>query len=91
MAEKQSVLGRVTALAQADVSTLIDDSADPESLFLALTRAYTTTIAEAEEISPDFLDPERIHTPGIFVQRVVAAENTEKHIEQRTVRVRVEA
>ena len=49
------------------------------------------TIAEAEEISPDFLDPERIHTPGIFVQRVVAAENTEKHIEQRTVRVRVEA
>ena len=49
------------------------------------------TIAEAEEISPDFLDPERIHTPGIFVQRVVAAVNTEKHIEQRTVRVRVEA
>ena len=49
------------------------------------------TIAEAEEISPDFLDPDRIHTPGIFVQRVVKADITEKHIEQRTVRVRVEA
>ncbi|WP_370615844.1 PspA/IM30 family protein [Mumia qirimensis] len=49
MAEKQSVLGRVTALAQADVETLIDDSADPEALFIALGRAFTTTIAEAEE------------------------------------------
>ncbi|MEB7503142.1 CoA transferase subunit A [Arthrobacter koreensis] len=49
------------------------------------------TIAEAEEISPDFLDPDRVHTPGIFVQRVVKAENTEKYIEQRTVRVRMEA
>lgn len=49
------------------------------------------TIAEAEEISPDFLDPDRIHTPGIFVQRVVKADITEKHIEQRAVRVRVEA
>ncbi|MFZ3415432.1 CoA transferase subunit A [Arthrobacter sp. 3Tela_A] len=49
------------------------------------------TIAEAEEISPDFLDPDRINTPGIFVQRVVKADITEKHIEQRTVRVRVEA
>ena len=49
------------------------------------------TIAEAEQISPDFLDPDRIHTPGIFVQRVVKADITEKHIEQRAVRVRVEA
>ncbi|MBW9204913.1 hypothetical protein KV097_03070 [Mumia sp. zg.B17] len=49
MAEKQSVLGRVTALAQADVQTLIDDSADPEQLFLALGRAFATTITEAED------------------------------------------
>ncbi|MGH1563367.1 hypothetical protein [Mumia sp. DW29H23] len=49
MAEKQSVLGRVTALAQADVQTLIDDSADPEALFLALGRAFATTLAEAED------------------------------------------
>lgn len=53
--------------------------------------AGRTTIAEAEHVSPDFLDPDRIHTPGIFVQRVVPGENTTKHIEQRTVRVRVEA
>ena len=60
MAEKQSVLGRVTALAQADVSTLIDDSADPESLFLALARACTTTIAEAEDALASALAAKRL-------------------------------
>ncbi|MFZ3451991.1 CoA transferase subunit A [Arthrobacter sp. 7Tela_A1] len=53
--------------------------------------AGRVTIAEAEEISRDYLEPDRIHTPGIYVQRVVAVEDTQKHIEQRTVRVRVEA
>jgi len=53
--------------------------------------AGRVTIAEAEEISRDYLEPDLIHTPGIYVQRVVAVEDTHKHIEQRTVRVRVEA
>lgn len=44
------------------------------------------TIAEVEEIVPmGELDPDQIHTPGIFVQRVLLG-NFEKRIEQRTVR-----
>lgn len=44
------------------------------------------TVAEVEEIVPvGTLDPDMIHTPGIFVQRIVQGEH-EKRIEQRTVR-----
>jgi 3-oxoacid CoA-transferase subunit A len=44
------------------------------------------TIAEVEElVEPGELDPEHIHTPGIFVQRVVLAPHGEKRIEKRTV------
>jgi 3-oxoacid CoA-transferase subunit A len=44
------------------------------------------TIAEVEEIVElGGLDPMRVHTPGIFVQRVVAVPNVEKRIEKRTV------
>ena len=44
------------------------------------------TIAEVEElVEPGELDPGHIHTPGIFVQRVVLAGNGEKRIEKRTV------
>ncbi len=44
------------------------------------------TIAEVEEIvDAGDLDPECIHTPGIYVQRVVLAADTEKRIERRTV------
>ena len=48
--------------------------------------AAKTTIAEVEElVETGELDPEHIHTPGIFVQRVVVAPTTEKRIEKRTV------
>ena len=44
------------------------------------------TIAEVEElVEPGELDPEHIHTPGIFVQRVVLAPAVEKRIEKKTV------
>ncbi len=44
------------------------------------------TIAEVEElVEPGELNPMRIHTPGIFVQRVVHTPNTVKLIEKRTV------
>ncbi|MCI4666235.1 MAG: CoA transferase subunit A [Neomegalonema sp.] len=44
------------------------------------------TIAEVEEIVPvGSLDPDNIHTPGIFVQRIVQGEH-EKRIERRTIR-----
>ena len=45
------------------------------------------TIAEVEELVPvGDLDPNQIHTPGIFVQRIFQGEAFEKRIEQRTVR-----
>jgi 3-oxoacid CoA-transferase subunit A len=44
------------------------------------------TIAEVEELlEPGELDPMHVHTPGIFVQRVVHAPGIEKRIEKRTV------
>ncbi len=53
------------------------------------------TIAEVEElVEPGELDPNQVHTPGVFVQRVVALspeQAAEKRIEKRTVRAREEA
>ena len=49
--------------------------------------AGKVTIAEVEEIVPmGALDPDNIHTPGIYVQRIVLNTTPEKRIEQRTVR-----
>ncbi|MGV9310762.1 CoA transferase subunit A [Streptomyces sp. NPDC003691] len=49
------------------------------------------TVAEVEElVEPGDLLPDRVHLPGVFVQRIVALtpeEAAEKHIEKRTVRV----
>ena len=45
------------------------------------------TIAEVEElVEVGSLDPDQIHTPGIFVQRIFQGKNYQKRIEQRTVR-----
>ncbi len=49
--------------------------------------AGRVTIAEVEElVEPGELDPMHVHTPGIFVQRVLHTPNVEKRIERRTVR-----
>ena len=48
--------------------------------------AGRVTIAEVEELlEPGELDPMQVHTPGIFVQRVVHTPDVEKRIERRTV------
>ena len=45
------------------------------------------TVAEVEELVPaGQLDPNQIHTPGIFVQRIFQGRDYEKRIEQRTTR-----
>lgn len=52
-----------------------------------MAMAGKITIAEVEELVPaGTLDPNFIHTPGIFVQRIFQGEVFEKRIEQRTVR-----
>ena len=51
--------------------------------------AAKITVAEVEELVPvGALDPNQIHTPGIFVQRIFQGEKFDKRIEQRTVRKR---
>ena len=51
--------------------------------------AAKITVAEVEELVPaGALDPNQVHIPGIFVQRIFQGERYEKRIEQRTVRSR---
>jgi 3-oxoacid CoA-transferase subunit A len=55
-----------------------------------IATAGKVTIAEVEElVEPGQLDPDQIHTPGIYVTRVIKGASYEKSIEQRTVRKRV--
>jgi 3-oxoacid CoA-transferase subunit A len=55
-----------------------------------MAMAGKITVAEVEELVPaGELDPNQIHTPGIFVQRIFQGEKYEKRIEQRTTRSRV--
>jgi 3-oxoacid CoA-transferase subunit A len=51
-----------------------------------MATAAKVTIAEVEEIVPvGSLDPDQIHTPGIFVKRIIKGAKYEKRIENRTV------
>ena len=52
-----------------------------------MAMAGKITVAEVEELVPvGELDPNQIHTAGIFVQRIIQGDKYEKRIEQRTVR-----
>ena len=54
-----------------------------------VAKAAKVTVAEVEELVPaGELDPDSIHLPGIYVQRIIRGERYEKWIEQRTVRPR---
>jgi len=54
-----------------------------------MAMAGNITVAEVEELVPaGELEPNQIHTPGIFVQRIFQGEKYEKRIEQRTVRIK---
>ena len=54
-----------------------------------MAMAGKITVAEVEQLVPaGELDPNQIHTPGIFVQRIFQGEKYEKRIEQRTVRTK---
>src|SRR5919112_1385536 len=57
-----------------------------------MATAARMTIAEVEHLVPaGEIDPDSMHTPGIFVKRLVHVANPVKHIEQRTTRKRAEA
>lgn len=53
-----------------------------------MASAGAITIAEVEELVPvGELDPNTIHTPGIYVHRIFQGKNYEKRIEQRTIKI----
>ncbi|MGN7098106.1 CoA transferase subunit A [Brevundimonas diminuta] len=57
-----------------------------------MATAGKTTVVEVEEIVPEgALDPDAIHTPGIYVDRIVLSTINEKRIEKLTTRPREEA
>ncbi len=52
-----------------------------------MATAATVTIAEVEHLFPaGEIEPDQIHTPGIYVKRIVHAPHAPKRIENRTVR-----
>jgi 3-oxoacid CoA-transferase subunit A len=56
-----------------------------------MATAGRVTVAEVEHlVEPGAIDPDHIHTPGIFVKRMLPLASLEKRIEQRTVRRRGE-
>jgi 3-oxoacid CoA-transferase subunit A len=57
-----------------------------------MASAAKVTVAEVEHlVKSGEIEPDQIHTPGIFVKRIVHMANPVKHIEQRTTRKRAEA
>jgi 3-oxoacid CoA-transferase subunit A len=54
-----------------------------------MATAGRVTVAEVEHlVEPGAIDPDHIHTPGIFIDRIIHSKSFEKRIEQRTVRNR---
>ena len=83
----------------ADVSIVKAWKADPAGNLMfrktarnfnpVMATAARTTVVEVEElVAEGALDPESIHTPGIYVDRIIVGAQYEKRIEKRTVRQR---
>ena len=54
-----------------------------------MATAAKTTVAQVEQlVEPGEIDPDHIHTPGVFIKRIVKPAHIEKRIEQRTTRKR---
>ncbi|MEV0702370.1 CoA transferase subunit A [Saccharopolyspora sp. NPDC050389] len=85
----------------ADLALVHAHTADPAGnlVYRASARNFNPVVAtcakvtavEAEHLSEEYLDPERVVTPGIYVDRLVLARPRIKDIEKRTVRPRVTA
>jgi len=86
----------------ADLAIVKADKGDTEGnlVFRKTARNFNSimatagkiTIAEVEDlVEPGMLNPDMIHAPGIFVQRIIKGKHFEKRIEQRTTRERIKA
>ena len=55
---------------------------------MAATAGKVCVVEVEQLVEPGELDPDHIHTPGIYVDRIIQGRNYEKRIEQRTTRKR---
>ena len=80
-------------LRSAKVSNLVSQVASipaARNFNAPMAGAATICVAEVEELVPvGELDPNTIHVPGIFIQRIFQGEHYEKRIEQRTLNQRL--
>ena len=57
---------------------------------IAATAAKTTVVEVEELVEVGAIDPDHVHTPGIYVDRILTGQSFEKPIEQRTIRAGAE-
>lgn len=74
MTQKQTILGRISQLARANINGLLDRAEDPEKMLEQLIRDYTNSIAEAEEAVAQTIANVRMAESDLQADREAAAE-----------------
>lgn len=74
MTQKQTIIGRITQLAKANINALLDRAEDPEKMLDQLVRDYTNSIAEAEEAVAQTIANVRMAESDLQADRDAAAE-----------------
>ena len=74
MTQKQTILGRISQLARANINALLDRAEDPEKMLDQLIRDYTNSIAEAEEAVAQTIANVRMAGSDLQTDREAATE-----------------
>lgn len=74
MTQKQTILGRISQLARANINALLDRAEDPEKMLDQLIRDYTNSIAEAEEAVAQTIANVRMAEADLQTDREAATE-----------------
>ena len=74
MTQKQTILGRISQLAKANISALIDRAEDPEKMLNQLVTDFTNSIAEAEEAVAQTIANTRMSEEDMRIDREAAQE-----------------
>ena len=74
MTQKQTILGRVSQLAKANINALLDRAEDPEKMLDQLVRDFTNSIAEAEEAVAQTIAHVRMAESDLKADQEAAAE-----------------
>lgn len=74
MAEKQTVLGRISQLAKANINSLLDRAEDPEKMLNQLIRDYTNNIVEAENAIAQTIGNVRLAQADLEADRAAVTE-----------------